>query len=147
MEHVITRLVEPESDRLLEYAQSTPDGNLLDMDIFGRDSTFLLETLRSSPGERGWATDRLSYLPVQQPLMLENLLFRPGLTDRERSLAMTRMVEGAIAEAYRRKVGELYFLCRHTETCAFAERHKFADIGARFGLKTYRLNLLETFGV
>ena len=149
MEHVIIRNAADEEDRALEYAKSTPDGELLDRDIFRHQSTFLLEALRSDPGARGWKTDRLAYLPVQQPLMLENLLFRPGLNDRERAVAITRMVEASISEAYRRDVGELYFLCRHAETCAFAERHKFRRIDGEegLGLKVYRLNLLETFGV
>lgn len=147
MEHLIIRLASDSEDRATEYAKSTPDGDLIDLDIFRHQSTFLLEALRSDPEARGWTADRLAYLPVQQPLVLENLLFRPGLNDRERALAITRMTEAAISEAYRRDVGELYFLCRHAETCTFAERHKFVDVGARFGLKTYRLNLRETFGV
>jgi hypothetical protein len=148
MEHIIIRHAPDEIDRAKEYAKSTPDGGLLDLDVFKHQSTFLLEALRTNPQLRGWTTDRLAYLPVQQPLMLENLLFRPGLDDRERSLAITRLTEYAISEAYRRDVGELYFLCRHPETCAFAERHKFRRIDGEdgLGLKVYRLNLLETFG-
>jgi hypothetical protein len=139
--HVIVKPIpgKAEIDQIADWAESTPDGGLLDLDIFDHDSTFVLSALSQENG-------RMSYLPVQQPLMLENLIFRPGLSDRERALAITRMTEHAISEAYRRDVGELYFLCRHPETCAFAERHKFVDIGAKFGLKTYRLNLRETFG-
>lgn len=146
MEHVIVR-ESHEPVRAIECAKTTPDGDLLDLDIFRHHSTFLLEALSTSARAGLIENHRMAYLPVQQPLMLENLLFVPGLTDRERALAMTRMTEAAIAEAYEREAGELYFLCRHRETCAFAERHKFLDIGAKYGLKTYRLNLRETFGV
>jgi hypothetical protein len=147
MDHVIVRIAPGEQDRAIEYAKSTPDGELLDLDVFEHQSTILLEALRTNPELRGWKTDRLAYLPVQQPLMLENLLFRPGLDDRARSLATTRLTEYAIGEAFRRDVGEVYFLCRHEDTCAFAERHHFVDIGAEYGLKTYRFNLRERLGV
>lgn len=132
-----------ERETALGWAKSTPDGDLLDLDVFEHGSTFLLAANQS---ERGTC----AYLPVQQPLMLENLIFRPGLTDRERALAIARMTQHAISEAYRRDVGELYFLCRHPETCSFAERHKFERIDgedSRLNLKVYRLNLRETFGV
>lgn len=148
MEHIIIRQASDAKDRAFEYASATPDGELLDLDVFKHQSSFLLEALRSNPQRRGWTTDRMAYLPVQQPLMLENLLFRPGLDDRDRALAITRLVEQAIAEAYRRDAGELYFLCRHEETCRFAERHLFRRIDGEkgLGLKVYRMNLLETFG-
>lgn len=139
MEHIIIRPGAGEEDFARTWARTTPDGELLDLDVFNHQSSFLLSAVGSDSG-------RIAYLPVQQPLMLENLIFRPDLGDRQRATAITRMVEGAISEAYRRDAGELYFLCRHRETCAFAERHKFVDIGAHFGLKTYRLNLREVFG-
>jgi hypothetical protein len=145
MEHVIIRHAPDEQDLAASWAKSTPDGDLLDLDVFKHQSTFLLSAVRSGHCSE---SRRMAFLPVQQPLMLENLIFQPGLTDRERAVAITRLVEHSISEAYRRDVGELYFLCRHAETCAFAERHKFKRIdGAEgLGLKVYRLNLLETFG-
>lgn len=143
MDHVIVRPAPDEIDQAREWARSTPDGDLLDLDIFEHSSTFLLGAARSGHCVR---SAPISYLPVQQPLMLENLIFRPGLTDRERSVAITRMTEGAITEAYKRDAGELYFLCKHEETCRFAEHHLFTDIYEAHGLKTYRLNLREVFG-
>lgn len=145
MEHIVIReaRAREELDTAKEWAQSTPDGDLLDLDVFEHDSTFLLSAVTS--GEKVQRGMPIAYLPVQQPLMLENLIFRPGLTDRDRALAITRLTEAAIGEAYRRDVGELYFLCRHESTCAFAERHKFKLLPDE--LKVYRLNLLETFGV
>jgi hypothetical protein len=151
MEHTVVRTIardpeigvfhENDLKRAVEWARSTPDGDLLDLDVFGHSDTFLLEgRTMMSP---------VSYMPVQRPLMLENLIFRPGLTDRERAVAMTRMTEAAISEAWRRDAGELYFLCRHPATCAFAERHLFERIDgedSHLKLKVYRLNLRETFG-
>jgi hypothetical protein len=76
--------------------------------------------------------------------MLENLIFRQGLTERQTAAAITRLAERAVGEAYRRDAGELYFLCRDRSTCDFAERHNFKMLPEE--LKVYRLNLLETFG-
>jgi hypothetical protein len=142
MEHLAITLLESEAEReqLEQWLETTPDGELFDRDVLDHDSTFTLCA-------RGSGSGRQAYLPVQQPLMLENLVFRPGLTERETAVAITRMVERAIGEAYRRDVGELYFLCRDASTCSFAERHKFkplSEIDPK--LKVYRLNLLETFG-
>lgn len=142
MEHVIVRHAPGDTERAIAWAKSTPDGDLLDADIFNHQSTSLLSAVGALSG-------RMAYVPVQRPLMLENLIFRQGLNDRERAVAITRLVEAAISEAFRRGAGELYFLCRHAETCAFAERHLFRRIDGEqgLGLKVYRMNLLETFGV
>jgi len=143
MERVFVRIAPEEQDQAIFFSLSTPDGDLLDRDVFEHQSTFLLAAMK--PDRDG----AIAYLPVQQPLMLENLIFRSGLTDRERAAAISRLVEAAAGEAWRRDAGELYFLCRHPETCAFAERHLFERIDgeeSRLKLKVYRLNLRETFG-
>ena len=137
MEHLVVKLAPDETDTAALWAGQTLDGDLLDLDVFAHQSTFLLSARASGVG-------RVAYLPVQQPLMLENLIFRPGLSNSDRARAITRLAEYAIGEAYRRDVGELYFLCREPSTCAFAERHKFKPLPQE--LKVYRLNLLETFG-
>jgi len=152
MEHVIVRHAPSEQDLALRWAKSTPDGDLLDPDIFAHQDTFLLSALITGQKFTREADSgpRLAYMPVQRPLMLENLIFKPGLDDRQRALAITRMVEHSVSEAFRVDAGELYFLCRHEETCAFAERHKFIRIDgeeSELKLKVYRLNLKETFGV
>ena len=146
MEHLIIRLAK-ESERALalEYARTTIDGNLVDLDIFAHDSTFLLAANQSQ--ELGNFRNTTAFLPVQQPLMLENLLFAEGLSNGERARAMTRLAEYAIAEAHRRDVGELYFLCRDKSTCDFAARHKFRNMRDVIpGVEVYRLNIRETFG-
>jgi hypothetical protein len=155
MEHLIVReaISAQEREQAISWAQNTLDGDLLDADIFAHKDTFLLSALLPK-GTQNLGPDglmrRMAYLPVQQPLMLENLIFAPGLSDWARAVAMTRMAEAAISEAYRRDVGELYFLCREPSTCAFAERHKFVRIDgedSELKLTVYRLNLRETFGV
>jgi hypothetical protein len=137
MEHLIVRLAPEEQERAIDWAKTSLDGDLLDLDVFRHQSSFLLEA-------RGTESERIAYLPMQQPLMLENLIFRRGLSLTDKARAITRLTEYAIGEAYRRDVGELYFLCRDETTCAFAERHKFKLLPSE--LKVYRMNLLETFG-
>jgi len=153
MDHVIVRVAENDDarSRAVSYAATTTDGELLDLDVFRHGSTFLLEAARTNTGPRNlraWDRDLPAYLPVQQPLLLENLLFRPGLTDRDRALCIARLTEYAVSEAFRRDAGELYFLCRDASTCEYAERHHWKRIDGEqgLGLKVYRLNLLETFG-
>lgn len=138
MERVIVRLSPPEDlAEMQEWLRSTRDGDLFDMDILNHESTFILGALGSESG-------RMAYLPVQQPLMLENLIFKPGLSVAQTAQAITRLAEYAAAEAYRRDAGELYFLCRDKSTCDFAEKKGFRLLPEE--LKVYRLNLRETFG-
>ena len=115
------------------------EANLFDLDVLEHASSFVL----CARGESG----RLAYLPVQQPLMLESHIFQPGLTDAKKSLVMARLTEYAVAEAWRRDAGEVYFLSQRPETASFAARHGFENMRDRHSLETYRLNLRETFGL
>jgi len=136
---VVPRREVPE--KLLEYARTTRDGDLIDMDVFRHDSTFTLEAF-GKDGPHGFA-------PIAQPLMIEHLIFRPGLSAAETGQAIVRLAEHAIEEAYRRDVGDVYFLGHDESTCRFAERYNFERLDgaeSRLQLKLYRLNLLETFG-
>ena len=144
MDRVVVRIAEGMQDReeAQNWARTTPDGDLLDLDIFEHDSTLLLAA-RPQQKHGAWQGN-IAYLPVQRPLMLENLIFQPGLNDRQRAQAITRLAEYAVSEAYRRDAGELYFLCRDESTIQFAERHCFKALPE--GLKVFRLNLRETFG-
>lgn len=124
-------------EQMVGWIGNSRDGALFDPDVLAHESTFVLEAMGTKSGQ-------MAYLPVQQPLMLESLICRPDLTSAQTAQALTRLVEYAIGEAYRRDAGELYFLSRDEETCKFAERHKFKLLPD--GLTVYRLNLLETFG-
>lgn len=121
------------------WLDTTCDGNLCDLDIFKHDSTFTLEA---------FSKERIhAFCPIQQPLMMENLIFRPGLSQAETGQAMMALALHAVEEAYRRDCGEVYFLCRDESTCKFAERYGFKDVAKlEIPLKCYRMNLLETFG-
>lgn len=136
MEHVLVRRASLSHLELMkEWLRTTRDGELFDPDVLEHESTFV-QMAFSSSGPMG-------FLPVQQPLMLENLIFRPGLSRSETALVIAKLTESAVAECYVRDAGEAYFLCRDETTLAFAERHKFTALPA--GLQVRRLNLLETF--
>lgn len=124
---------------LTDFALTTLDGDLLDLDIFNHSSTFTLEAF----GRYG----AQAFCPIQQPLMMENLIFRPGLNRAETAQAIVRLAEHTVEEAYRRDAGEIYFLCRDESTSKFAEGYGFKDVAKlATPLRCYRMNLLETFG-
>ena len=124
---------------LHEFRQTTIDGDLVDLDVFNHSSTFTLEAF-SKNGPQGFA-------PIAQPLMIEHLIFRPGLSIAETGQAIVRLAEHAIEEAYRRDVGDVYFLGNEESTCKFAERYGFKELSKIDPpLRCYRMNLLETFG-
>lgn len=126
-------------EQLLEYAATTRDGGLIDLDVFNHASTFTLEAF-AKDGIRGFS-------PIAQPLMIEHLIFRPGLSVAETAQAITRLAEHVIEHAYRRDVGDIYFLGHDPSTCAFAERYGFKELSKLDPpLRCYRMNLLETFG-
>lgn len=138
MDHVLVRKADwsEQEPRVRDWLATTPDGDLFDLDVMNHQSTFLLMAFNQD--------GPLAFLPVQQPLMLENLIFRPGLTRSETAQAITRLAEHAVEETYARDAGEAYFLCRDASTLNFAERHGFTSLPD--GLKVRRMNLLETFG-
>lgn len=139
MERLLVALREDVPQKLLEYARTTRDGNLIDLDVFEHESTFTLEAFNKS-GTQGFS-------PIAQPLMIEHLIFRPGLSVAETGQAIVRLAEHAIEEAYRRDVGDVYFLGHDESTCRFAERYGFLELSKLpTPLRCYRMNLLETFG-
>jgi len=127
-------------DRLKEFATTTVDGHLIDFDVFNHDSTFTLEAF-GKDGTR-------CYSPIAQPLMIEHLIFRPGLRVSDKGQAIVRIAEHVIEEAYRRGVGDVYFLGHDQSTCDFAERYGFIEMSKMAEpLRCYRMNLRETYGV
>lgn len=140
MEHVIVKLARAdELEEMRDWLRTTRDGELFDYDVLEHESTFVLQAMGTDPKYFS------AYLPVQQPLMLESLVCRPGLSSAQTAQALTRLSEYAISEAFRRDAGEVYFLTRDEDTAKFAQRHKFKPLPD--GLKVYRLNLRETFGI
>lgn len=139
MKRLLVALRKDEPSNLREFARTTRDGHLVDLDIFEHGSTFTLEAFNNE-GTQGYA-------PVAQPLMMEHLIFRPGLSVAETGQAITRLAEHVIEEAYRRDTGDVYFLGHDESTCLFAERYGFKEVSKLdVPLRCYRLNLLETFG-
>lgn len=141
MERLLVKLLRDSAapDKLLEFAKTTTDGDLIDLDVFKHDSTFVLEAF-GRDGTHGFA-------PIAQPLMIEHLIFRPGLSIAETGQAIARLAEHAVEEAFRRDVGDVYFLGHEETTCRFAERYGFVEVSKLPDpLRCYRMNLLETFG-
>lgn len=140
MERLLVSAHQDAPRELLDYARTTVDGDLIDLDVFKHQSTFTLKAF-GRDGSHGYA-------PIAQPLMIEHLIFRPGLSIAETGQAIVRLAEHAIEEAYRRDVGDVYFLGHEESTCRFAERYGFKEVSKlEAPLRCYRLNLLETFGV
>jgi hypothetical protein len=137
VDRLLVRKRDDVPENLLEFSRTTVDGDLIDLDVFNHQSTFTLEAF----GKNG----TYGYAPIAQPLMIEHLIFRDGLNIAEKGQAIVRLAEHAIEEAYRRDVGDVYFLGHEVSTMKFAERYGFRDI-TELGLKCYRVNLLETFG-
>ena|ERR1051326_880828 len=138
MHHVIVRLSGPDDvDQMKEWLTRARDGELFDVDVLTHASTFGLTAMRTVDGALG-------HIAVQQPLMLESYAPKPGLGPELAGMALARLTEYAIGEAYRRDAGELYVLSRDVDTLKFAERHHFKPLPD--GLQVRRLNLLETFG-
>jgi hypothetical protein len=139
VERLLVALRQDVPEQLREFVRTTRDGELLDLDIFEHDSTFTLEAF-GKKGTRGFA-------PIAQPLMIEHLIFRPGLSTSETGQAIVRLAEHVIEEAYRRDVGDVYFLGHDESTCKFAELYGFKELSKLDPpLRCYRMNLLESFG-
>jgi hypothetical protein len=138
MDRIISKLADSTAEKaeMQDWLRTTLDGDLFDHDVLAHASTFIVNA-RSNK-------ERLAYLPIQQPLMLENLIFRPMMSATDKARVIAKLAEFAVSEAYRRDAGELYFLCRDQSTVEFAERHLFKPLPE--GLTVRRLNLLETFG-
>lgn len=138
MERLLVTQHQQAPEELFEFARTTRDGQLIDLDIFKHDSTFILKAFGKS-GVRG-------YSPIAQPLMIEHLIFRPGLSQSETANTIWLLAEHTIEEAYRRDVGDVYFLGHDPSTCEYAERHGFKDIALLDPpLRCYRMSLRETF--
>ena len=75
--------------------------------------------------------------------MIESFATRPGLEQRKKTLALTRLVEHAVEQCYAKDAGEIYFLSRDRNTLRFSERHLFRELPDN--LQVRRLNLAETF--
>ncbi len=139
MERLLVTLRDSAPDQLFEFARTTRDGDLIDLDVFKHGSTFTLEAF----GRDGTH----AYSPIAQPLMIEHLIFRPGLSIAETGQAIARLAEHAVEEAFRRDVGDVYFLGHDESTCKFAERYGFVELSKLDPpLRCYRMNLLEAFG-
>lgn len=79
----------------------------------------------------------LVFMPVQQPMMLDSLAVRPGLSKREVARSIKALVETTAMLAATKGVGEIYFLGTEEGTDLFAENRMFE----RLPWPVYRVKL------
>lgn len=105
-------------------------------------------TLYQYPSTLTWcafnSSGVVAFLPVQQPLMMEALLFHPLSTSTQRAYAMKEFTCFAVAQSYQRGSGEVYFLCpektpEEKTTCEFARNWGFE----RVEMPVYRIRLVD----
>ena len=133
MDHIFIRpapLLREEFE-MREWLGNEIGRQLFDPDTLNHASTFRLCAFDGS--------GPLAYLPVQQPLMLESVGWRPGLTEARRAMVLRRITEHMVAEAYRRQRAEIYFLSQDPATSELAMRHHWKPVR----IPAYRINLRE----
>jgi hypothetical protein len=84
----------------------------------------------------------LAYQTLQQPIMLESLALRPGLSSAQTACCLRELTQNAITLAHVRGSGEIYFLASDTDTAEFASNHIFEEVP----MKIYRTKLADLEG-
>lgn len=106
------------------------------------------QTLYNYPSTLTWcafnSSGVIAFVPVQQPLMLEALLFHPLSTPTQRAMAMKEFTCTAVSQSYQRGSGEIYFLCpekslEEKTTCEFAQHWGYE----RVDMPVYRIRLTD----
>jgi hypothetical protein len=87
-------------------------------------------------------TGPLAYQTLQQPIMLESLAPRPGLSPVQISLCLKELTKNAITQGSIKGAGEIYFLGMDEDTNQFAENHIFEEVN----MKIFRLKLADLEG-
>jgi hypothetical protein len=80
--------------------------------------------------------------PAVNPICLESLCFKPGISNLETVNAVKELFKGMILIGFMGKTDEVYFFGDHDGTAEFAEKHKFEKIP----WDVYRLRLSNLEG-
>lgn len=124
MPHVLVRRLDADENGnfglMIDWLKQTLGFQRFDPDVLDYRGTFTLAA--------GISGDIVAFLPVQRPLMMESVAFKPGISEELKALAMTRLAEHAIESCIGKKAGEVYFLCQEPDTKKFAERHHFSQV-------------------
>ena len=81
----------------------------------------------------------LAYQTLQQPIMLESLAPRPGLTPVQVASCLKELTQNAVTFAHSRGSGEIYFLASDDSTAEFAANHIFEKVD----MSVYRVKLAD----
>lgn len=117
----------------LTWSQNTED-NLFDPDV----ATYNTTVVRCAYDQDG----PMVFMPVQQPLFMEHLAIRPGLSDTNTAVALKELTQDTVSQAHIKGSGEIYFLCKEPSTIAFAKHQLFEEVPWR--LFRIKLKELET---
>jgi len=85
----------------------------------------------------------LAFMPMQQPLCMEAMSFRPGITDSQKAIAMKELTHLLIATCHAKGAGEVIFLGSNEHTNAYAVRQGFSELP----WKLYRVRLSDLEGI
>ena len=82
-------------------------------------------------------TGPLAYMPVQQPLMMESLAPRPGLSKLQTAAVLKAITQAVVTQSYVKGAGEIYFLGTDPPTDEFATGRIFEELP----YKVYRVKI------
>jgi len=116
---------------IVAWSVESSGKNLYDPNVILYPSTFTMCAFDS--------TGPLLYMPVQQPMMMDSVAFRPGLDLGRAGLALKTMFQAVITQGYIKGAGEIYFAASEPTVAAIAERHGFE----KFLLPVYRVKISE----
>ena len=88
------------------------------------------------------STGPLAYQTLQQPIMLESVAPRPGLTPVQMASCLKELTQNAVTQASVRGVGEILFLGSDEDTNLFASSHIFEEVN----MKVYRVKIADLEG-
>lgn len=116
---------------IVEWSAGAAGQNFYDPDVILYPSTFTLCAFDDS--------GPLLYMPVQQPLLMDSLAFRPGLEIGRASLALRTMFQAVVTQGYIKGAGEIYFAASEPTVAALSEKHGFE----RILLPVYRIKIKD----
>ena len=88
------------------------------------------------------STGPLVYQTLQQPVMLESVAPRPGLSPVQIASCLKELTQNAITQAHSRGAGEIYYLGTDADTDTFASNKIFEPLPYR----VFRVKLADLEG-
>ena len=85
----------------------------------------------------------LVYQTIQQPLMLESIAPRPGVTPIQISSALKELTQNAVSQAHILGAGEILFFGSDADTDRFATNHIFEEVP----MKIFRVKIRDLEGL